>query len=207
MVLRGRALRDMVILRLLAVERLLRGLIVVLAGYAVVKVRANKMSIQRAFENDIPLIKPIAQKLHWSVEDSSMVHTIRTFLEASTGTLAWVAVGLMVYGALQFVEATGLWFLKRWGEYFAVVATSLGLPIEIYELTEKVTSFRIGALVINIAAVIYLLVTKRLFGIRGGHAAYEAARHESSLLEVEAAAAATRVDRGAAPAQSVGRSL
>jgi len=31
-------------------------------------------------------------------------------------------------------------------------------------------------------------LTKRLFGFRGGHAAYEAERHEASLLEVEASA-------------------
>ncbi len=41
---------------------------------------------------------------------------------------------------------------------------------------------------INVAAVVYLLVSKRLFGIRGGHAAYEAERHEMSLMEVEHAA-------------------
>lgn len=186
-VLRGRALRDMIILRLLAVERVLRGLIVLLAAYGVYKVRNNRGSIQKAFEEDIPLIKPLADKFHWNVEDSSMVHTIRTFLEASTGTLTWVAIGLLAYGILQLVEATGLWLVKRWGEYFAVVATSLGLPIEIYELTEKITWLRIGALIINVAAVVYLLVTKRLFGIRGGHAAYLAEREEANLLEVEAA--------------------
>src|SRR5262245_40752479 len=43
-VLRGRALRDLVILRLLAVERVLRGLIVLLAAYGVYKVRNNRGS-------------------------------------------------------------------------------------------------------------------------------------------------------------------
>jgi hypothetical protein len=33
--------------------------------------------------------------------------------------------------------------------------------------------------------VVYLLLSKRLFGLRGGKAAYEEERHESSLLEVE----------------------
>jgi hypothetical protein len=56
-----------------------------------------------------------------------------------------------------------------------------------YELTEKITAFRVGALIINVAAVLYLLLTKRLFGLRGGKAAYEAQRHEQSLLEVERA--------------------
>jgi hypothetical protein len=36
--------------------------------------------------------------------------------------------------------------------------------------------------------VLYLLLSKRLFGLRGGHAAYEAALHEASLLEVEESA-------------------
>jgi uncharacterized membrane protein len=62
------------------------------------------------------------------------------------------------------------------------------LPLEVYELTEKVTIVRVVALVINVAAVVYLLVAKRLFGIRGGREAYEAAQREASLLEVEESA-------------------
>lgn len=187
----------MVILRLLSVERLVRGFIVLLAAYAVFRVRDSRGSIQKAFDEDIPLIKPLADKFHWDIENSSIVHTIRHWIQADTGTLAWVAVGLLAYGILQLVEATGLWMLKRWGEYFAVVATSFGIPIEIYELTEKITSVRIGALVINISAVAYLLLTKRLFGLRGGHAAYEAERHEANLLEVQAAAISTKISRTA----------
>ncbi len=205
-VIRGRMLRDMVILRLLAVERLLRALLVLLAGYGVFKFKDNRDAIQKAFNADIPLIKPLADKVHWNIEDSSMVHTIRTVLEARTGTLTWVAVGLLGYGVLQLIEATGLWLVKRWGEYFAVVATSLGLPIEIYELTEKITWLRIGALVINVAAVVYLLVTKRLFGLRGGHAAYLAEREEANLLEVEVAASAATLDRKAVTTHIVARS-
>src|SRR5204862_2496488 len=118
---------------------------------------------------------------------SSIVHTIRSVIEARSSTLLFVALGLLVYGALQYTEGVGLWLLKRWGEYFAVVATSLFIPIEIYELIERITWVRVGALIINIAAVLYILLTKRLFGVRGGHAAYEAERHEASLLEVEVA--------------------
>jgi len=96
-------------------------------------------------------------------------------------------MGLLLYGGLQYTEGVGLWLLKRWGEYFAVLATSLFVPIEIYELTERVTWIRVGALAINIAAVVYILLSKRLFGLRGGHAAYLAERHETSLLEIEIA--------------------
>jgi uncharacterized membrane protein (DUF2068 family) len=187
-VLRGRALRDAVILRLLAVERFIRALVVLLAAYGIFRFRSHKDAVQRAFSEDLPLLRPLADKLGWDLDDSSIVHTIRTVIEAQSRTLLWVGLGLAVYGGLQIVEAVGLWLLKRWGEYFAVVATSLGIPIEIYELTEKITWIRLGALVINVAAVLYILLTKRLFGVRGGRAAYEAERHETSLLEVEAAA-------------------
>jgi uncharacterized membrane protein (DUF2068 family) len=193
MVTRGRVLRDAIILRLLAVERFVRALLVLLAAYGIFRFRSHKDAVERAFSEDLPLLRPLANKLGWNLDDSSIVHTIRTVIEAEARTLLWVCVGLAAYGCLQIIEAVGLWLLKRWGEYFAVVATSLGIPIEIYELTEKITVFRIGALVLNIAAVLYLLLSKRLFGLRGGKAAHEAARHEASLLEVEEATEAPRL--------------
>jgi uncharacterized membrane protein (DUF2068 family) len=189
---RGRELRDAVILRLLAVERYLRGVLVILGAYVVYRFRANHNAIKRGFDEDLPLIRPLAQKLHYNLDQSSIVHSIQTFINARTSTLAWVSIGLLGYGILQLVEGTGLWLLKRWGEYFAVVATSLGLPIEIYELFERITWFRITALVINVAAVLYILLSKRLFGVRGGRAAYDAERREESLLEVEAASVMPR---------------
>jgi uncharacterized membrane protein (DUF2068 family) len=195
-VLRGRALRDAIILRLLSTERFIKGLLVLAAGFGVFRFRSHRDAVERAFHEDIPLLKPFADKIGWNIEDSSVVHTLRTVIEAESKTLLYVALGLMLYGVLQLIEGVGLWMLKRWGEYFAVVATSLGLPIEIYELTEKLTVTRVGALVINIVAVLYILLSKRLFGLRGGKAAHEAERHETSFLEVEAAANEPTLPRG-----------
>jgi uncharacterized membrane protein (DUF2068 family) len=100
-----------------------------------------------------------------------------------------VAIGVLAYGILQLVEGVGLWLMKRWGEYVAVVGTSLFVPIEVYELVHHATGLKVAALLVNLAAVGYLLWTKRLFGIRGGHAAFEAEGHSESLLEIEHAAA------------------
>ena len=41
----------------------------------------------------------------------------------------------------------------------------------------------------NVALVAYLVLSKRLFGARGGRSAYERERASESLLEVEASAA------------------
>jgi uncharacterized membrane protein (DUF2068 family) len=184
---RGRQLKDMVILRLLAVERLLRGLIVLLAAYAVFRFRDSRGSVQKAFNEDLPAVEQLAEKFHWNIANSSIITDVEKIIAIDKATLTWISIGLAIYGALQLIEATGLWLLKRWGEYFAAVATSLFIPFEVYEAVEKLTWLRVGAFIINVGAVIYLIVTKRLFGVRGGVAAYEAERHEASLLEVKEA--------------------
>ena len=194
-VLRGRALRDAVILRLLSLERFVKGLAVLAAGYGVFRFRSHHDAVARAFNDDMPLLKPLADKVGYNLQDSAIVHEIDTVISASTKTLLYVAIGLVTYGVLQLIEGTGLWLLKRWGEYFAVLATSLGLPIEIYELAHKLSWVKIATFGVNVAAVLYILLSKRLFGLRGGHAAYEAERHETSLLEVETAGVAPTLRR------------
>ncbi len=66
-----------------------------------------------------------------------------------------------------------LWQGKRWAEYLTVIATSLFLPLEINELIDKVSFLRVSALLVNLAILVYLVWTKRLFGIRGGQAGLE----------------------------------
>jgi uncharacterized membrane protein (DUF2068 family) len=93
-----------------------------------------------------------------------------------------------VYALLQVVEGIGLWVMKRWGEYVAVVGTTIFIPLEVYELTDRISWLKIVVLVVNVAAVVYLLWSKHLFGVRGGKKAYEETLHEASLLEVRTAA-------------------
>ena len=52
----------------------------------------------------------------------------------------------------------------------------------------KVTWLRVGALMINLLLVVYLVWSKRLFGVRGGKQAYEARLRTDSFIEVEQAA-------------------
>lgn len=186
---RGRALRDLFVLRVLAVERVVRGLLILLLVYGVVRLRDRQANLRLAFNQDLPLLRPLAGKLHFNLDDSGVVHTIERVLALETRTLLWIAVGLSSYALIEIVEGAGLWYAKRWGEYLTVVATAAFLPLEIYELTEKINGLRIGVLVFNIAAVVYLLLAKRLFGLRGGRRAFDAERHSESLLEVEQAAA------------------
>ena len=114
--------------------------------------------------------------------------------------LRFLIFGGAAYGVwrfLELVESVGLWLAKRWGEYFAMVATSIFLPYEVYDLTVKITWLRIVAFVVNPLLVIYLVWTKRLFGVRGGKRAYETRLRSESVIEVEQAALAAGIRRPA----------
>jgi uncharacterized membrane protein (DUF2068 family) len=187
---RGRLLRDRVIMRALAVERAFRFLIFALLAIGVLKVRGSHDRLQQAFENELPLLRPLANQIGWNPDNSKLIHHIDQAFSLSTTTLLWIAAGLFGYALIELIEAVGLWLMKRWGEYFAVIATSVFLPLEVYELTEKQTAFRIIALVINVVAVIWLLWSKRLFGLNGGGRAYREEHRAESLLSVERAALA-----------------
>lgn len=184
---RGRLLRDRTLMRALAVERAFRCVVFLLVAVGVLKVRGSRDRLQQAFEQDLPLLRPLANQIGWNPDNSKILHHISSAFTLSTSTLLWIFVGLVAYALIELVEAVGLWLMARWGEYFAVIATSVFLPLEIYELTEKVTVLRFGALVVNIAAVIWLLWSKRLFGLNGGGKAYREEHQTESLLSVERA--------------------
>lgn len=188
-VLRGKALREAFILRILAVERWIRALFLALVAAAVFEFESTQTSVQAWFERELPRFKPLAEQFNYDLEKSPTIERLRGLLHSSDGTLHLVEAFLIGYTLLQLAEGIGLWSLKRWGEYVAAVGTSVFLPLEIYELTKEVTFLKVGALVVNLGLVVYLVWRKRLFGVRGGRAAFEAERHEDSLLEVESAAA------------------
>jgi uncharacterized membrane protein (DUF2068 family) len=187
---RGRELRDELILRVFAAERFIRFVIFGAAAYGVWRFKYDRADIQRAFNHDLPAIRALYQDLGFNVEHSKLLGLIQHSFTLNSRTLTYLAIGLVIYALIELVEGIGLWLGKRWGEYFAMVATSVFLPYEVYDLTVKVTWLRLGALVVNLLLVVYLVWSKRLFGVRGGKQAYEARLRTESFIEVEQAALA-----------------
>ena len=184
MVLRGKALRQAIIVRALAVERWFRALLIGLAAWAVWKFRGAQGSIQAALERDLPLLRASGIK----VDQMGAVRELEKALATKPSTLTLLFFALAAYAVLELVEGVGLWLLKRWGEYFAVVATSIFLPLEVHDLAKGITVTRALTFAINVAAVVYLLVSKRLFGLRGGRKAYDDERRGEQLMDIELAA-------------------
>ena len=74
-----------------------------------------------------------------------------------------IALVVIAYAAVEGTEGIGLALRRRWAEYLIVVATGLFIPYEVWEVVHKVTLFRVGGLLLNVAIVVYLAYRKRLF--------------------------------------------
>jgi uncharacterized membrane protein (DUF2068 family) len=87
-------------------------------------------------------------------------HYPRIFLDLAdnvTDAQLWVlALSALLYAVIRFVEAYGLWLQRRWAEWFGLVAGGIYVPIEIFEVTRKVTWPRVSLLIVNTAIVVYL---------------------------------------------------
>jgi uncharacterized membrane protein (DUF2068 family) len=182
--LRGKALRDKVVLRLIAVDRAIHFIVLVLVGVGVLAFAANEQSLRNAFYRILTDIQggvagsPVQNSGHVGI-----VHELDRLFSLRAGTLRAVGIALLGYGVLEGIEAVGLWFTKRWAEYLTFIATTILLPLEIYEIIERRSALKIIGFIINIAVVVYLLVAKRLFGLRGGGAAEAAERARDTSWE------------------------
>lgn len=185
---RGKVLRDLFILRFLAIERAVRGVFIVLVAAAVWKFSNSQDAVRKLFDDYLNVFRPVFRHFHYDLDHSPIVGTIQKTFGYKHSTLVLVAVLLLAYALIELVEAGGLWYAKRWAEYLTVVATAAFLPLEIYELTEHISWLKIATLVLNILAVLYIALAKRLFGLRGGRKAFDEERESASLLEVETSA-------------------
>src|SRR6202035_1034595 len=98
----------------------------------------------------------------------AVVHDLERLFAVSITNLYLAGAAVAAYSVLEGTEAVGLWLGRRWAEYLTFVATVIFVPYEIYELTKSVSALKVIALVINLAIVAYLLIAKRLLGLRGG---------------------------------------
>jgi uncharacterized membrane protein (DUF2068 family) len=185
LVLRGAHGRKLALLRLLAVERGARGVLLVVAAAGLGQLASSHVAVAEWLGRVAESAKPLGDQLGWDVTKSHLLQQAENLLGSSSGTFTLVAWLVAGYGALQITEGIGLWGGWRWAEYLAAIATSLFVPLEVYELADHPTLFKAAALLVNLVAVAYLVFKGRLFGIRGGHASYLSEVREATLLADE----------------------
>ena len=201
--LRGKALHDRIVLRLIAIDRLVHFLVLGLLGVAVLLFTSDRAHLRSGFYRVLTALQggvaggPVQSSGHVGIlRDLDKLFSLRS------GTLKEVGVALLAYGALEGIEAVGLWFARRWAEYLTFISTTVLLPLEVYEIIHGGTVLKVIGFLINLAVVAYLLFRKRLFGLRGGGAAEEAER--SRDMGWEAIERATIAAPRSAPSAIVG---
>ena len=168
--LRGPALRDRYILRLIACDRALHVVILTLVAVAFLTFAWHDRALHADYQN---LMDALSGGGAAASRVRGVLGYLRKAFDYSPTHLVVLATISLALAAMEAVEAVGLWFNKRWAEYLTFIVTTLFVPYEIYELTIKVSVLKVVALVLNVLVVVYLLWAKRLFGVRGGIRAEE----------------------------------
>ena len=105
-----------------------------------------------------PFLQSIVQRFHLADEGHSPHFIVSMLTHRDSLRLEVWTVLAVLYAALRFTEAYGLWLARRWGEWLALVSVALYVPFEIYALTLGVSVVKIALLVLNLAFVAYLAV-------------------------------------------------
>jgi uncharacterized membrane protein (DUF2068 family) len=102
--------------------------------------------------------KDLVIKFHLNPGNHFIAHALERTTSITPRRLHELGIVAFLYSALFLAEGIGLWSLKRWGEWMAVVITSSLLPFEIYEAWHKFTLAKAAVLVFNVAIVWYLAI-------------------------------------------------
>ena len=167
--LRGKPLRDKIVLRLIAVNRAVHFLVLGAIAAVVFVFASHRDALRHRTFRVIADLQTGTSSGQPS--GHGLVHEVERAFSLQSSTLRLVGAVLAAYAIVEGIEAVGLWYQRRWAEYLTFLVTTSLLPLEIYELAHRLSPVKIATFLINVAVVAYLLVAKRLFGLRGGVAA------------------------------------
>lgn len=180
---RGKVLQDAVLLRLIAINKGLHavafGILAVVLGILLLKL-PGLQSTARDLDHSITTTVAETGQQASRADVSRWLHRV-TGLHRSAVTVLFVTA--VLYCVIESIESIGLWRERRWAEYLTALATFGLLPFEIRELLERVTVLRVGALVVNVAILVWLVWAKHLFGVRGGAKTLEEHTDWNAILD------------------------
>src|SRR5580765_50826 len=144
----GRSDRSDRLLPWIAAERAIRGVLLVAAGIYLLSHTGSDLG---------KLADRIARDVELDTHRPFIRHFIDKLLHLSHHQVTLFGIAAIGYGVLEMVEGYGLWRRYRWAEWLTVIATSLLVPVELYELVHKPSALKAAGLAVNILIVSYLL--------------------------------------------------
>ncbi len=136
-------------LRVVALFEAGKGLLVLFAGLAVFSLMHQNIQVA-------------AEQLVGYMHLNPAHHFPKIFIEAAAHLtdhrIILLALLAFSYSVIRFVEAYGLWFARRWAEWFALISAGIYMPIELYELAKGFSWLKIGFVFINLMVVLSMVL-------------------------------------------------
>ncbi len=192
---RGPQLHEAIVMRIIAINKALHATVFTLLATGLILLETNLNHIHRWAEHLISVLAGPLDDTGQQASRSWLARQAHHLFDLKPDAIKVLLALAIVYAVIEWTEAVGLWLERRWAEYLTVLATAGFLPLEIHELVARVTAVRIGALIINVALIVWLLINKHLFGIRGGPKTL----HGDSESDWDAILAAPMPARGRVP--------
>ena len=168
---RGKVLHEAIVMKLISLNKASHALVFTILSVTLLLLETNLDRLHSFADRVQRAIDGPLSDSGQGASHSWLGRQLAHLLNLKTDTLKVLLVVALLYAVVEWTEAIGLWFERRWAEYLTVIATAGFLPLEIHELTKRVTVLRVVALVVNVALLVWLVRNKRLFGLRGGLAA------------------------------------
>lgn len=132
---------------MIAVFEAVKGTLGLVAGFGILSLIHRNIA---AFADDL------IETMHLNSESHLAHRIVETVTKLNPSNIKIFFLISLLYAAIRFIEAYGLWRLRAWAEWFAIISGSLYVPIEVYEIFQKPTIFRVAVLLVNISIVVYL---------------------------------------------------
>ena len=132
----------------IAVFKLFKGALLLLLGFGLLEVMHADIAT---------LCSMLLESLHLKA-DTRFVHALVLKVDAlQPHSLLMAGLVSLGYATLLLAEGIGLWLEVSGAAYLTVISTGALIPLELYELIERVTLTRVLLLVVNLVIVVYLV--------------------------------------------------
>jgi len=150
--LAGTAPQRFGMLRVIAVYKLGKVLMLLAAAYGVLRLRDASFIAQ---------VYSWASTLPSGLERDVVKRGLVWFSGLSPARVETLGAVTLAYAAIFATEGIGLWLRKRWAEWLTIIITGSLIPLEIWEVSIRPTIGKSLVLLINVAIVWYLIVQLR----------------------------------------------
>ena len=135
-------------LRIVAIFEATKGVLVLLVGLELLSI------VHRSAQN---VGEEIVERFHLNLAHHHPRILSEVLRHLDNSNLRLLAVAALAYSTVRFVESYGLWRMRAWAEWFAILSGGVYLPFEVYELIRHPTTVKAVVLLINIGIVAYLI--------------------------------------------------